>query len=300
MADAKDDEVVDRFMMLYARLRDWTDEDPDHVVNLSAEDPDFAALCRAVWNSASELTKAERRERRLFTAPVDPNFVKAWRDYERRYSHVVNAIPLADLFNVGIDDVLASFPRAGLGERRWQLAADKAREATAAIDRVFEFAEHQIRFEEEMDYPSEGFVEEIELGISEWESLTRQAGFDLEGIIRRRELVPFVLIPRHVSRHHGDTEKLSLLTHLQQAHEAFVCGVPFAAIALLRSIMEATLKDHYGAAGKDLEEYISFSGLALTVKQTLHKLRQLANDIMHFNKMNDRMPSDIEREPSPI
>jgi hypothetical protein len=83
---------------------------------------------------------------------------------------------------------------------------------------------------------------------------------------------------------------------LQQAHEAFVCGVPFATIALLRSILEATLKDHYGATGENLEERINISGLSLTVRRTLHKLRHLANDIMHFDKINVRMPSDIERE----
>ena len=50
--------------------------------------------------------------------------------------------------------------------------------------------------------------------------------------------VPLVLIPRHVSKSHGEAEKLSLLTHLQQARDAFVFGVPFAALALMRSILK--------------------------------------------------------------
>jgi hypothetical protein len=110
--------------------------------------------------------------------------------------------------------------------------------------------------------------------------------------------VPFVLIPRHVSQHHGEAEKLSLLTHLQQAHDAFIFGVPFAALALMRSILETTLKKHYHATGKDLEQLIDNSrdlprGAS---KQSLHRLRHLANDILHFEKEKVRLPNDSERE----
>ena len=41
-----------------------------------------------------------------------------------------------------------------------------------------------------------------------------------------------------------------MLTNLQQAHDAFVYGAHYAALALMRSIMEAVLRDHYGAEGR--------------------------------------------------
>ncbi len=143
MADPKDHEAVVRFMVLYARLRKWTHDDPARVVNLLTEDDDFGALCGDVGKAASDLAEAERRERRLFAAPVDPKFVKAWRDYEQRYSNVVNAIDLAELFDVSLDVVIDSIPQEGLDERRWQLAADEAREASAAIGAASDFAKEQ-------------------------------------------------------------------------------------------------------------------------------------------------------------
>ena len=83
-------------------------------------------------------------------------------------------------------------------------------------------------------------MEEVEGGVEAWKSLVDEVGFDLEGVFRRRALVPFINIPSHVAKRHGD-ETLSLLTLLQQAHEAFVYGVPFAALALMRAILETVL-----------------------------------------------------------
>ena len=71
-----------------------------------------------------------------------------------------------------------------------------------------------------------------------------------------------MLIPRHVSQYPGAAEKISLLTHLQQAHDAFVFGVPFASLALMRSILETTLKTHYRTTGKNLAELIETAVVA--------------------------------------
>ena len=38
---------------------------------------------------------------------------------------------------------------------------------------------------------------------------------------------------------------------LQQAQDAFIYGAPFAAIALMRAILEIVLSRHYGAAGRE-------------------------------------------------
>ena len=48
-----------------------------------------------------------------------------------------------------------------------------------------------------------------------------------------------------------------MLENLRQAHDAFVSGAPFAALALMRSILEGLLRDHYGAEGKDLSDRIN-------------------------------------------
>jgi hypothetical protein len=181
-------------------------------------------------------------------------------------------------------------------ENLWENADHEASLKADAIERALEFAEEQAR-QDFRDF-SEGFIEHIEDGVGTWRRLAAEAGFDLRGIFRRRELVPFVLIPRHVSNHHGEEEKLSLLTHLKQAHDAFVFGVPFAALALLRSIMEVTLRKHYQAEGKDLKEQIdNCRGLPPGApRQALNRLRLLANNVLHFNNERVRLPTHFEKE----
>ncbi|WP_155889374.1 DUF4145 domain-containing protein [Cucumibacter marinus] len=81
-----------------------------------------------------------------------------------------------------------------------------------------------------------------------------------------------------------------MLTNLQQAHDAFVFGAPHAAIALMRSILEAVLRDHYAAKGKDLEERIRNARRRLPPganEGALHRLRKLANVILHLDRQKD-------------
>ena len=82
-----------------------------------------------------------------------------------------------------------------------------------------------------------------------WEELTDEIGFDLADVFRRRMLVPFVFFPRHVAARHGAPEKTAIYQSLQQAHDAFVFGLPFAALALMRSIKTGLGLALYGGRG---------------------------------------------------
>jgi hypothetical protein len=97
----------------------------------------------------------------------------------------------------------------------------------------------------------------VEMAIDYWEGLTDEIGFNLAEVFRRRRLVPFVFFPRHIAARHGAPEKTLIYQSLQQAHDAFIFGVPFAALALMRSIMETVLRDYYHAQGNDLSERIN-------------------------------------------
>jgi hypothetical protein len=85
-----------------------------------------------------------------------------------------------------------------------------------------------------------------------------------------------------------------MLKNLQQAHDAFVFGTTYAALALMRSIMEAVLRDHYRAEGKDLSERI-YNARRLPTRANaaaLHRLRRLANAILHLDPEKDEgLPS---------
>src|SRR5215469_8328908 len=102
MAGQKDDELVIRFMGLYAKLhaklREWTDDDPAHVIKLADDDEEFRQICSALCWVEFGLRTAERRERRLFTAPVKPEFLETWRDYEERYSDFILDVAFAEIW----------------------------------------------------------------------------------------------------------------------------------------------------------------------------------------------------------
>ena len=81
-----------------------------------------------------------------------------------------------------------------------------------------------------------------------------------------------------------------MLKNLQHAHDAFVYGATYAALTLMRSIMEAVLRDHYHAEGKDLSERIRNARGRLprgANEAALHRLRKLANVILHLNREKD-------------
>jgi len=116
-------------------------------------------------------------------------------------------------------------------------------------------------------------------------------------VFRRGALVPFILFPRHVAARHGQTEMLSIYQNLRQAHEAFVFGTPFAALSLMRSLMEIVLRDHYGADGATLAERIDKSRNMLPREASAsawHRLRRTANAILHLDTKKDEPLPKLE------
>ena len=291
MSGNKDSAEAVKFMMLFQKLRDWIDDEPDGLNDLAATDESVEKLCDEVHWAAMFLSMNERRRRNIFAAPADPKFIAAWRDYEDRYAQVLAGIWLSDIFPTFGNGEESRRPSADI---QWENADYEAKEQAGAIEAALDFAEDQAT-QEWRDFP-EGFPESIEEGISAWDRLKAETGFDLRGIFRRRELVPFVLVPRHVAARHGSAEKLSLFTHLRQAHDAFVFGVPFAAVALMRSILDLVLRDHYGAEGQDLHERINNCRCLprSAGKPALHRLRTLANDILHFDDKSAKLPENLE------
>ena len=76
-----------------------------------------------------------------------------------------------------------------------------------------------------------------------------------------------------------------MIRNFWQAREAFVWGVPYAALALMRSIAEVVLRDFYGASGSNLAELISnVSDLPEGVHPAaLNRLREMANTVLHLD-----------------
>jgi hypothetical protein len=305
MAESKDHTDVAEFMRLFCKLREFCDDDPNCLESLAAADEGVGAICQSLHEVATRLDSAVRKSRRSFTAPVNPAFISAWRDFEKRYSE-----PIERVFWISTERELkakgfslASRDNAhsqGLSpiDRMWKQADEEGEGLADTIEAMFESMESEDPESVFLAMCNERHLhslqEPIEDAIYEW----RQLGFDLRGAFRRRQLVPFVLIPRHVAQQHGETEKLSLFSLLQQAQSAFVFGVPFAAVALMRSILELVLHEHYRANGANLNGIINNVNVrtlprgVLTVH--LHDLRELANNILHSDDQA-AFPSDLER-----
>lgn len=282
----KDSPEVVNFMVLFARLKDWSDDAPNELAEFAASDSSVRDLCTKLFFAASSLKMNERRARSLFAAPVDPAFIIAWREYEEHYGRLLSGIWLSGLF----PEISAGEPdRAPESDRRWSRSDDDAKEQECGIESAIEFAQYNIDQEDRWtDQPE--FVERIQEGVGAWERLKQETGFDLRGVFRRRALVPFVLVPRQVANMHGSAETLSMLQNLQQAHDAFVYGAPYAALTLMRSILEAVLRDHYRAEGVDLNERIRNARGRLPPGANdarLHRLRMLANAIVHLDREKD-------------
>ena len=289
----KDSNEVVEFMTLFSRLKLWCDDAPEGLGDLAKDDSSVEDLCTQLSSSARCLKMNERRHQAYFVAPVDPTFLAAWRDYEKRYESVLSDVwfPFPPL--PGLDAGDSS--RALRADLKWDNVDYEADEQARAIEEVIEFA----NFNADLDlreFPEE-FVERIQDGIAAWGSLKRDTGFDLRGVFRRRELVPFVLVPRKVAKKQGSAEKLSMLKNLKQAHDAFIYGATYAALALMRSIIDAVLRDHYGIEGVDLNERIVNARGRLPSganAPALHRLRMLANAIMHLDPVKDEGLSRLD------
>jgi hypothetical protein len=293
MKSGKDSSEVVQFLVSFQQLQDIIGDDPSQLEARALKDEALKQLCTDVFLSASFISMDERRHRRLFAAPVDSKFIVKWRRYEDTYKSIVTNISFSEL---DLGPSQSSFEKSSRADVDWAYADYEGREQVAAIETAIEFAFEEVTGDQEGF--EERFINRIEEGSSAWSRLKGEMGFDLQGIFRRRELVPFVNIPTHVSNKYGEGEKLSLLSHLQEAQEAFIFGVHFAALALMRSVLEVTLKVHYRASGKDLNERIE-NCEALPdncSKAALHRIRMLANDILHFDSERVRLPKDFEKE----
>jgi hypothetical protein len=289
----KDSGEVIKFLGLLTKLKEWSDDDPDGLRSLASADDGVRELCDQLFWIAQSLRTSERHYPQLFASPVNPKVIAAWREFEERFENVIGEIWLDGL---GLGLIPTSERRQQKEEPRadwrWENADAHAKEEAEVIQSAVDYANA---------HATEGIIEgtyreTIEHGIAAWERLKSEAGFDLRGVFRRRQLVPFVLVPRHVAAKQASAEALSLLKNLREAHDAFVFGTPLACLAVMRSIVEVVLRDHYGVGGNDLNELIHNAQHLLPRSASpaaLHRLRRIANAILHLEK-NSSAPLDVE------
>jgi hypothetical protein len=288
---AKDSATVVSFMARFARLKTFVDDDPTDLVSDAIRDESVRDLCAALAWDSFFLEIAERNDRELFSIGVDPSFIAAWRDYQKRYDGPVGWVSGCVLFSTfggDEEDLVAQLasgrPRPPTVLERWANANAEAAEAVGKIAKAVTFAKDQIEEEDRWDDDQEDWVQDITDGVRAWSLLEHQTGIDLRGMLRRRALVPFVLIPRKIANQQGSKDRTALLRNLKEAQDAYVRGTLVASVVLLRATVEVALKEHYKTFGDDLKKRIESARgklpFGVTVRE-LHELRELANDFLH-------------------
>ena len=85
-----------RFMTLFETLRARVNDNPIGLEALAARDASVKKLCLEVECEVIRLSMGPRPPE-LFSAPVDPNFIDAWRNYEARYQSILADMSFADM-----------------------------------------------------------------------------------------------------------------------------------------------------------------------------------------------------------
>ena len=277
----KDSAEVAEFLSCFSQVKIKVDDEPERLIELTRTDASVSSLCSKLWYSSFVLRRAEEKGAALFAAPVDPKFIKSWRDFELRYERHVAHVELIEL--IGADESVVD-SQARDQEFGWNLAQENAGEVVQSIENVFAFAKDQIA-QEWRDFPEET-EDAIRDGIQSWDYLKSSCGIDITGIVRRRNLVPFILVPRSVHNQYGNALGPSMLANLREAQFAFVVGHHNASLALIRSVIESVLRNHYKISGETLDVLISNArklpeGASIPA---LHNARMLANAVLHVDR----------------
>lgn len=259
---------------------------PEEITEEALKNKKVKDLCDKLASITISFSIDEIYERKLFRDPVNAAFIKAWREYDNSWNGAVADAAWAEIF----EGLATNFEdsRKDRFYREWEWADEKAKHVVACMVDAVERAVDSLQIG---DF-DEDYVDSIENGAREFRSLRTVVGVNLHGIIRRRALTPRIFIPSHVAKRHGailgpqSSKKLSLKLQLREAQEAFIFGLPLAALSHMRAIMEILLTFHYGFQETRLDDKID----RLRYNTQKKKLRKLANDVLHSNALNKEDP----------
>ena len=166
----------------------------------------------------------------------------------------------------------------------------KKHDGGPAIDSLMYLARERRDYYQSMpdfDSDQEWMANAWNISIEAFEFLESNIGLNLSSVFDRWNKVPTFFIPKHLSNHHGQTEKGSLYQLLNDAIRAYVAGAPAASVAMCRAALEMVLRDHYLKLSQEdnsnLHDVINLAVARynfLTAKK-LHDMRKQANRILH-------------------
>jgi hypothetical protein len=284
-------DYIPLFLTMFVELEKRCDKSPQNLSELCNSQSDTLELCEKINDIACMIGEAELSTSQAFSFTKQPEFRRKWQEYLSRYAH--------DVFGICISRAdsgrFVSAPLGMMGrDMNWRHANAAAHRIAFSLDVLATaIGRHpkETRAILESTFPLETLSSDDateswnDYDLKEsWNTLTDSAGLNTVMSLRRRSLVPYLLLPEQWKNE--STGKTILLRNLEDAQRSFVFGATLAAVVLMRSIMEATLRDCYHAAGADLEQKIENTKHSLPEPGhsiALQRLRKLANKIVHLN-----------------
>ena len=283
-----DSDLVVKFLEKFNRLKECCSGNPKIIAEIAEADDECHALCVTLYSIASDLKAAELATARAFSSPTNPTFVKAWREWLLRFEKSVADIAVKHAFS---EDLWVSLPAHLENEFNWEIAEATGIDIFLSLEQLLITSEvYRLEIEKMIRQVFNGEAQNPEklAAYEAWRYYKEKVGFDPIGSARRRKLTPFVLVPRKVSDRVSLNHKASLLNLLADAQQAFIFGANNAAVALMRSIMENVLREHYNAEGGRLDELIGSVWNRLPANVHVNKLdriRRMANSILHHDSL---------------
>ena len=283
----KDSENVVKFRVLFSRLKGFG-KSIEALRVVSLRNQEVKKVAAALSWQVYLLRLSEEFGDEKFAAPVDPDFIAEFREYEKEFEPWIG-----DAWIWG-EPVFQPRSLHGKADLFWDECDKKAEESAQAISYFVDFTREQVKQPDRWDDTQQ---ETFDDWLMQW-NVFETYGLDFRSVFRRYRLIPFILIPRHVEQR--DTDSLQgLRNYLSNAQRAFVFGSDLAAFSLIRTLLEIILREFYFSKGNDLKEKIDAAEkLPGSVNRiALHRIRQGGNDIIHANM---RSSSKIRKSLSDI
>jgi hypothetical protein len=301
---------AEHFMACFSELRSRCRDRPEDLSALTAAHGEMLELCRDLNDVAQRLHASELAYAEAHTGPTSPAFIETWRVYVARFeasvlrsllshSEGLEALSFSTVGNLSPrGSWLAADAAATQLELQLHVMRDFARRFRLSIDEANKAVRYRVPTPDD-DLRDSGLertqageacvdadVAEEGQSLDPLGSFVSTVGLEPRGLWRRRVLLPFVLVPRHVSARQGASRPAAMLMNLEEAQRAFVFGAPFAALAMMRSLMETVLRDEYQIEGRDLADRINAARPILPLgcsADALHQIRMMANAALHSN-----------------
>jgi hypothetical protein len=276
-------------LVAFQDLKNATGDQPSVLEEQWKDRDDLQHLCDRLDGYRRSFDIAEEWTPVAFTPNVPAVASKARREYIEHWQALVARIAgrelwalFDELFVGNLDDDDSAADPLGRDIEGWKYGA---RNDAACIEQTFEYLINRRSWDDTDDFD---WVDEVERA---WDRLTNVAGLDLKGALWRRNAIPHILFPSHVSNHYGP-EKASIYRRLHDAARAFTFGAYLAALAMQRSVLEQLLERHWGAE-RGHPSQADFENPAQSSRA--HRLWRLGNEALH--REIDELKSDkLERQ----